>query len=145
VVSDNTGHVCGYCPSCETGDFITCPEKVNLGLDNNSWGGGFTKYCKIPGETLRIHKSALWEIPASLTYEEACVMDPICNAYKAIAQRSSLLPGQDVVIFGTGPLGLFAVQVAKLMGAVNIVMVGLEEDTPGHRGRVGRNAFGQRI
>ena len=52
------------------------------------------------------------------------------NSYKAIAQQSHLLPGQDVVVFGTGPLGLFAVQVARIMGAVNIVMVGLDEDVP---------------
>jgi threonine dehydrogenase-like Zn-dependent dehydrogenase len=128
VVSDNTGHVCGVCPSCETGDFITCREKVNLGLDNNRWGGGFTKYCVVPGEILKIHRHAVWEIPENVTYEEAAVMDPICNAYKAVAQRSSLLPGQDVVVFGTGPLGLFSLQIAKLMGAVNIVMVGLDED-----------------
>ncbi len=128
VVSDNTGHVCGVCTSCEVGDFITCPEKVNLGLDNNRWGGGFTKYCVVPGEILRIHKHAIWEIPENIKYEEAAVMDPICNAYKAIAQRSKLLPGQDVVVFGTGPLGLFSVQIAKIMGATNIVMVGLEDD-----------------
>ena len=59
---------------------------------------------------------------------EAAVLDPICNAYKSIAQQSKFLPGQDVVVFGTGPLGLFAVQMARIMGAVNIVMVGLEED-----------------
>lgn len=41
VVSDNSGHVCGVCPACEQGDFLCCTEKVNLGLDNNTWGGGF--------------------------------------------------------------------------------------------------------
>lgn len=41
VVSDNSGHVCGVCPACEQGDFLCCTEKVNLGLDNNAWGGGF--------------------------------------------------------------------------------------------------------
>lgn len=128
VVSDNSAHVCGVCPACERGDFLCCEKKVNLGLDNNVWGGGFTKYCKIPGEILRIHKHAIWKIPDSLDYEEAAVLDPICNSYKAIAQQTDFLPGQDIVIFGTGPLGLFAVQVAKIMGAVNIVMVGLEED-----------------
>lgn len=45
VVSDNSGHVCGVCPACEQGDFLCCTEKVNLGLDNNTWGGGFSKYC----------------------------------------------------------------------------------------------------
>jgi len=129
VVSDNSGHVCGTCRSCDAGDFLTCREKVNLGLDNNKWGGGFSKYCLIPGEILRIHKHAIWEIPENVKYEEAAVMDPISNAYKAVAQQSSLMPGQDCVVFGTGPLGLFSVQMAKLMGAVNIVMVGLDEDT----------------
>jgi len=129
IVSDNSAHVCGICPACETGDYLCCPEKVNLGLDNNTWGGGFSKYCLIPGEILRIHKHAIWAIPESVSYEEAAVLDPICNAYKSLAQQSHLLPGQDVVVFGTGPLGLFSVQIAKIMGAVNIVMVGLEEDT----------------
>ena len=65
-------------------------------------GGGFAKYCKIPGEILRIHKHAIWEIPENVKYEEAAVLDPICNAYKAVAQQSHLLPGQDCVVFGTG-------------------------------------------
>lgn len=129
VVSDNSAHVCGHCPACEKGDFLDCPEKVNLGLDNNTWGGGFSKYVLIPGEILRIHRHAIWEIPGNLKYEEAAVLDPISNAYKAIAQQSSLLPGQDVVVMGTGPLGLFSVQIARIMGAVNIVMVGLDDDT----------------
>lgn len=128
VVSDNSGHVCGVCPACEQGDFLCCTEKVNLGLDNNQWGGGFSKYCLVPGEILKIHRHALWEIPANVKYEEAAVLDPICNAYKAIAQQSKFLPGQDVVVFGTGPLGLFAVQMARIMGAVNIVVVGLADD-----------------
>lgn len=129
IVSDNSGHVCGVCPACEQGDFLCCAEKVNLGLDNNPWGGGFSKYVLIPGEILRIHKSAIWEIPENVKYEEAAVLDPICNAYNAIAQQSSFLPGQDVVVIGTGPLGLFSIQIARIMGAVNIVAVGLEEDT----------------
>lgn len=128
IVSDNTAHVCGECPACDSGDFLLCPEKVNLGLGYGT-NGGFTKYCKIPGEILKIHKHAIWEIPEGINYEEAAVLDPICNAYKAIAQRSSFLPGQNVVVFGTGPLGLFSVQIAKIMGAVNIIMVGLDEDT----------------
>lgn len=126
VVSDNTGHVCGVCPACQTGDFLLCSEKSNLGLGMN---GGFTKLVKIPGEILRIHKQAIWEIPQNVSYEEAAILDPICNAYRAIAQRSSFLPGENVVVFGTGPLGLFSLQIAKIMGAVNIAMVGLDEDT----------------
>lgn len=70
----------------------------------------------------------MWEIPDGVDYEDAAVLDPICNAYKSIAQQSKFLPGQDVVVIGTGPLGLFSVQMARIMGAVNIVVVGLQED-----------------
>ncbi len=90
--------------------------------------GGFTKYVKIPGEILRIHKRAIWEIPDNVSYEEAAILDPLCNAYKALAQRSSFLPGENILIFGAGPLGLFSLQIARLMGAVNIILVGLETD-----------------
>lgn len=128
VVSDNTGHVCGVCPACEEADFLVCEHKVNIGLDNNPWGGGFSKYVIIPGEILRIHRHAIWEIPDDLPYDQAAAIEPLCNSYKAVAQQTSLKPGQDVVIMGAGPLGLYAVQVAKLMGAVNIVMVGLDAD-----------------
>lgn len=134
IVSDNSGHVDPNTLAVMKGDFLLSSNKVNLGLDNNyqqfGGSGGFAKYARIPGEILRIHPQAIWEIPEGVKYEEAAVLDPIANAYKAIAQQSSLLPGQDVVVFGTGPLGLFSVQIARIMGAVNIVMVGLDADVP---------------
>lgn len=65
VVSDNSGHVCGVCPACEQGDFLCCTEKVNLGLDNNTWGADFRNiaWCR---EILKIHRHALWEIRRAL-------------------------------------------------------------------------------
>ena len=128
VVSDNSGHVCGVCPACENADFLVCEHKTNIGLDNNRWGGGFTKYVVIPGEILRIKRHAIWEIPENMSYEEACACEPLANSYKSICQQTSFLPGQDVVVFGAGPLGLYTVQLAKIMGAVNIVLVGLDAD-----------------
>lgn len=127
IVSDNTGHVCGKCPACMAGDFLLCSEHVNLGL-GYGYSGGFTKYCRIPGEILKIHPQAIWEIPENIDFEEAAVLDPICNGYKTMAQESNLLPGENVVVFGTGPLGLCCVQMARIMGASHIVVVGLEED-----------------
>lgn len=128
VVTDNTGHVCGVCPACERADFLVCENKTNIGLDNNRWGGGFTKYAVIPGEILRIHRHAIWEIPDNLPFEQAAAIEPLCNSYKTVAQQPHLLPGQDVVVIGAGPIGLNSVQVAKSMGATNIVLVGLDAD-----------------
>ena len=36
--------------------------------------------CLVPGEILKIHRHALWEIPDGVDYEDAAVLDPICNA-----------------------------------------------------------------
>lgn len=127
VVSDNTGYVCGVCPACEMGDYLVCPQKVNLGLGMD---GGFTKFVKIPAEILAIHGHAIWEIPENISYEEAALLDPVCNAYKAIAQRSRLLPGDNVIVYGTGALGLCSIQIARIMGAEKIICVGQDKDIP---------------
>ena len=50
-------------------------------------------------------------------------MDPICNAYKAVVEESSLIPGQDILIFGLGTIGLLAIKIAHLMGAGRIIAV----------------------
>jgi threonine dehydrogenase-like Zn-dependent dehydrogenase len=125
VVSENTGYVCGKCHACSVGNFLVCPEKKSLGLGMD---GGFTKYVKIPGQIMQIHKNCLFRIPDNISFEEAAVLEPISNAYMALAQRSNLLPGEDVVIFGAGTLGLCSVQIAKIMGAANIILVGFKAD-----------------
>lgn len=125
VVSDNTGRVCGKCHACTTGQFLNCIERVGIGYGMD---GGFAKKVRIPGEVLAIHKWALMRIPANVPYEYAAMLDPICNAYKAVAQESGLMPGEDAIVFGPGPIGLLAVQFCKLMGAKNIILVGLETD-----------------
>jgi 2-desacetyl-2-hydroxyethyl bacteriochlorophyllide A dehydrogenase len=120
VVSDNTGYVCGQCYACATGDFISCPERLGLGYGMD---GGFTRFVKISGEVLRRNPKCLFRIPVGVTFEEAAMLDPVCNAYKAIVQESRFMPGEDVVIYGVGPLGLFSIQIAKLAGAANIIAV----------------------
>ena len=68
----------------------------------------------MPVRFLKIHRHALWEILPGVDYEEAAVLDPICNAYKSIAQQSKFLPAGRRG-FGTGPLGSFP-QMARIMG-----------------------------
>ena len=125
VVSDNTGHVCGKCHACTSGLFLNCMERVALGYGMD---GGFAKYVKIPGEILRIHKWALMRIPDGVPYEYAAILDPICNAYKAVAQESGLRPGESAIVFGPGPIGLLATQFCHIMGAKDVIMVGLSAD-----------------
>lgn len=122
VVSENTGGACGKCHACSIGNFLVCPYKKSLGL-TVGMDGGFTKYVKIPGKILEIYKNAIFKIPDNVSFEEAALLDPFGNAYMALAQRSKFLPGENLVIFGAGPLALCTVQIAKLMGAANIILI----------------------
>ncbi len=126
VVSENTGYVCGTCYSCSIADYLSCQSRLGLGYGMD---GGFTDFVKISGDVLRRMPSCLFRIPDSMSFEEAAILDPCCNAYKAVVQESNFLPGQDIAVFGVGPLGLFSIQVGRAAGAANIIAVGLSRDT----------------
>ena len=121
VVSDNTGYVCGRCPACETGNFLLCPERKGIGGDMD---GGMAEYVRIPGVVLQRDPASIRRIPDNMPFEHAADMHPIGNAYKGIVQEAKVLPGDNVVIYGNGPLGLFSVLVARLINAARIIVIG---------------------
>ncbi len=125
VVSDNTGTLCGRCYACSTGDFLSCPSRLGLGYGMD---GGFTKYCRIPGETLAIFPNSLITIPDKMSFEEAAILDPACNAYMAVVQEAKLMPGDYIAVFGVGALGQFSIQAARAAGAAKIIAIGLSSD-----------------
>ena len=114
VVSDNTGKVCGKCYACGTANYLVCPERLGLGYGMD---GGFAKYVKIHGDTLKVFPQSLMAIPENISFEEAAILDPCCNGYKAVVQEGSIMPGDFGAVFGAGPLGLYSVQCLKAAGA----------------------------
>lgn len=125
VVSDNSGYVCGTCHACASGQYLFCANRKGMG---NDMDGGFAEYVKIPAQVLQTFPNCLYRIPDGVPYDHAAILDPCCNAYKALVQEAKLLPGETVVIFGAGALGLFCVQIASIIGAGQIIVVGLQED-----------------
>ena len=125
VVSDNTGKVCGECYACSTANYLACPEQLGLGYGMD---GGFAKYCRIPGETLKIFPHALMRIPDCMSFEEAAILDPACNAYMAVVQEARLMPGEYAAVFGVGALGQFSIEAARAAGAAKIIAIGLSRD-----------------
>lgn len=125
VVSDNTGYVCGECYACGSGEYLFCSHREGMG---NDMDGGFAEYVKIPGQVLQAFPNCLYRIPDNAEFEDAAMMDPCCNGYKAVIQEGGLLPGQNVVVFGAGALGLFSMIAAKNGGAGRIIAVGMSED-----------------
>jgi len=85
VVSENTGYICGKCYSCSIADYLSCPDRLGIGYGMD---GGFTNFVKINGSILKRMPTCLFGIPETISFKEAAILDPCCNAYKAVVQES---------------------------------------------------------
>jgi NADPH:quinone reductase-like Zn-dependent oxidoreductase len=69
-------------------------------------------------EYVRVDERAVVHIPDSLTYSEAAALPcAAVSAWSALTGTSPLLPGQTVLVQGTGGVALFGLQIAKMFGA----------------------------
>jgi len=105
---------CGKCDKCVQGVWWECTE---LGLPGYGLDGGMAEYVVIPNPILG---ALLFELPDTMTYEEAAVVEPMAIAGWAV-EEAHLKPDQTVVVLGAGPIGLGAIQFAKVEGAKVII------------------------
>jgi threonine 3-dehydrogenase len=112
VVSTESHVVCGACYQCRLGEYHVCANDRILGV---SMDGCFAEYVKIPAK-------ALWPTDLSkIRPEVAAVQEPFGNAVHACQVTD--LRGKSVAILGTGTIGLFAVLIARGMGAGKVIGV----------------------
>ena len=107
---------CGTCHNCRNGRTSYCENFGELGSLQN---GGFAEYAVLPA------KNALKF--SRLSMEEAANVEPAGNAYHAI-EAADILPGEKVVIIGPGPIGLYALQHAKMKAPGMLIMVGTRDE-----------------
>lgn len=121
VVTDNTGGACGVCPSCAQGHFVNCLHRQVIGL---TMDGGFADYVRVPGDILALHPNCMFHLPDNVDFAAGTVLEPAANAYRAVFQEGGMKPGDHVVVYGPGPVGLLCVQMARIGGAGKIYLVG---------------------
>ena len=111
---------CGECGACNGGDPMACEEQRIWGYETPY--GSFAQFCLVQGQQLLRKPAALsWETAASygLTY---------FTAFRMLVDRAQVKPGENVLIWGaSGGLGVFAVQLVKMMGGRAIAVVSSEE------------------
>lgn len=100
---------CRTCEHCATGWPQLC-EVDRISVYGSSQHGGHARYLKVPAHTLV-------KLPESLSFRAgAAISCGTGTAYGALARLR--VSGRDtVVIFGQGPVGLSATQLATAMGA----------------------------
>lgn len=115
VVSAESHIVCGVCHQCRLGELHVCDNDRILGITTD---GCFAELAKVPAKIL-------WPTDTDkVRLEVAAVQEPFGNAVHACQVND--LRGQNVVIVGCGTIGLFALLIARGMGARRIV--GVEVD-----------------
>jgi len=117
----NPNIFCGRCVFCITGRHQLCDERRALGFDVD---GGFAEYLLIPYESVKT--GAICEIPESLSYEEAALIEPISCCLHA-QTLVKVTPGDTVTIIGAGPMGIMHTMMAKALGASNVIVSEISE------------------
>lgn len=107
---------CRTCPSCAQGHFSLCEDYDYFGSRR---AGAYAEYVAVPAGNLLV-------LPADLDPRAAAMLDPAAIALHAV-WRTKLGIGQRVAVIGAGPIGLFAIQWARLAGASEVLSVDVSE------------------
>jgi threonine 3-dehydrogenase len=102
---------CGHCLQCRSGQAHVCQFVKILGVDAD---GAFADYVKIPA-------SNIWKLDPAIPRDFGSLFDPFGNAVHTVL--SGAIAGQTVAVTGCGPIGLFAIAVAKACGAAKIFAI----------------------
>jgi 2-desacetyl-2-hydroxyethyl bacteriochlorophyllide A dehydrogenase len=115
---------CGTCFHCMRGEYHRCVESRSFGLGATlgSLPGTQAEYALIPRANL-----VLRPVPAGISDDVALFAgDVMGTGYHGVA-ASGLQVGEVAAVLGLGPVGLCAVQVAKLAGARVIAIDSVEQ------------------
>lgn len=105
VVTCNPYFNCGKCYACRRGIVNACHDNQTMGVQRD---GAFREYITMPVERI---------IPGKgLSAKELALIEPFSIGCHALS-RARVKPGDNLLIMGAGPIGLFALIKAKAMGA----------------------------
>jgi threonine dehydrogenase-like Zn-dependent dehydrogenase len=117
VIVQPSGY-CGVCRNCRLGLTHYCEHSYVTGGDgpDDVRPGSFAEYVLTGAETL-------FAKPPHVSFDAACQTEPVSGAWKGIIQNSQMSVGDDVVVIGTGGIGMYCLMVAKAAGAGALIAV----------------------
>jgi glutathione-independent formaldehyde dehydrogenase len=120
---------CGHCPNCERGLTNYClvanPDPAVAGAaygfaDLGPWNGGQAEYLQIPWADF--NALPLPDDADEKQNDYVMLSDIFPTGYHA-TQMANVSPGDTVVIYGAGPVGLMAAYSAIIKGAASVMVV----------------------
>src|SRR3954469_1320170 len=104
---------CMDCHFCRHHAFAQCAQYKRTGITAGfePAGGGFAEYVRVMPFVL----PGVVKIPAQNSFEEGAMLEPVNTVLKAV-KRLALLPGDNVLVAGQGPIGLMFTKLLQLRG-----------------------------
>lgn len=117
VTFDSTVY-CNECDYCKSGSINLCDNRRVFGVscDSYSLNGAYCEYLAVP-------EHILYKLKDNITYQEAALIEPMSVALHAI-DLANPAEADNIVLFGTGTIALFAVQLLKIRGCRQLIVVG---------------------
>jgi propanol-preferring alcohol dehydrogenase len=109
----------GLCPACRIGEENLCDKPRSLGIYND---GGYADYVLVPSYKYLVKLGD--EIDTDVSAPLSC---SALTAYGAV-KNGNLTPNDNVVIVGTGGLGLMAIQLAKAITGSRIIALDRDDE-----------------
>lgn len=104
---------CGHCEQCLSGNQHICDDYFQPGF--TAWGS-FAEYVALPHADVNLVR-----LPEALSFVEAASLGcRFTTAFRAVVVQGQAAPGEWVVVFGCGGVGLSALMIAEALGAHTI-------------------------
>src|SRR5580658_1516578 len=115
---------CLRCHYCRHRAFAQCAGYKRTGITAGfePAGGGYAEYVRVMPFVL----PGVVKIPPRNTFEEGAMLEPVNTVLKAV-KRLNVLPGDNVLVAGQGPIGLMFTRILSVRG-VRVVATDLMEN-----------------
>lgn len=117
-VAMEPGVPCRRCVRCKEGKYNLCPDMAFAATP--PYDGTLARYYTLP-------EDYCYKLPEGMSLEEGALIEPTAVAVH-ITRQAAVKPGDSVVVFGAGPVGLLCCAVAKAYGATKIVTVDINDE-----------------
>jgi L-iditol 2-dehydrogenase len=121
VTFDSTVY-CGECEFCRSGRVNLCDNRQVLGVSCGDYRrhGAFAEYVAVP-------ERIVYKLPDGLPLEHAALIEAVSVAVHAV-KRSPPKADDDVVVVGSGMIGLLVIQVLRHYGCRRLIAVDVDDD-----------------
>lgn len=110
---------CNTCKYCLEGKHTLCNTLHSTNFDP----GGFAEYIRVP--EINVDRG-VFLLPDEISYEEGVFIEPLACVIRGF-RIAEIMPGQTILIIGSGITGLLQLKLAKARGAKKVICVDVSE------------------